>query len=86
MRRAGLVSLLLLLAGCSDSGPGPGYGSFGYACRVPLDCGPAVSCVERFGGTCWPLCASDLDCGAPYHCKSVNRHGADGHDKVCVPD
>lgn len=86
MKRIGLFSALFLLSACSDSGPGPGPYSFGYPCRFAADCGPGVSCVERSGGTCFPLCASDLDCGAPYHCKTVDRHGEGGKDKVCVPD
>jgi len=82
-----LLLPLFLLASCgSDSGPMPGYGyGYGYPCRAPVECGVGMSCVEQGGGSCWPLCHSDLDCGPGYKCKSVPRHGEGGHDDVCIP-
>jgi hypothetical protein len=82
------VSLLLplsLLVSCGHDGGGPGYYSYGYACRDYLDCGAGVSCVERQGGTCWPLCRSDVDCAPGYACRSTARHNQSGKDDVCVP-
>ena len=76
---------LWAFAGCGNDGGGPGYYSYGYACRDDLDCGAGVGCVERQGGACWPLCRTDVDCAFGYTCKSTPRHGQSGKDDVCVP-
>ena len=84
-----LPVIALMAQSCGSDGPPP-YGYYGYpsgyACRDAYDCSTGMSCVERQGGTCWPLCRTDYDCAAGLVCRNVPRHGADGHDDVCVPN
>jgi len=83
--RVALLFPLWALVSCGHDGGGPGYYSYGFACRDDLDCGAGVGCVERQGGTCWPLCRSDVDCPALYACRSTARHNQSGKDDVCLP-